>query len=125
AARRRDGRTCRTELERLRVTDVGRVRRERDDARIAVERPAAVLVEAPAVPVLLERPELRLALAARAQQLEHVIVQRRADAALPPFRHDVEVAEELSFDGRAADGPAVFLCDERVDRWIAERLAPN
>src|SRR5712691_13488083 len=85
-------------LEPLLVGDVDRVRRERDDARFRRERPAALLVVAARIPVLLERPELGEGVAPRAQPLERMVVQRGADTGVPVRGDDIERAQESVAD---------------------------
>src|SRR5206468_9171027 len=96
-------------LERDRVTDVDRVRRERHDPRLAVLDPAEPLVEPPRAVVVLEHPEVAALAAVRPQPLEHLVVERPPDTAGPPLWQHVQPVEPLAAAAGHARSRAVLL----------------
>jgi hypothetical protein len=69
---------CDRRLQLDRVSDVDGVRRKRDNSRIAVQAPAAMLVEAARTRVLLQHPQMAAFAAEVTYPRQRVIVEPRA-----------------------------------------------
>jgi hypothetical protein len=115
---------CRRRLQLDRVSDVGGIRGERDNSRIAVQPPAALLVEAARTRVLLEHPQMTAFAAEVTYPRERVVVEPRGDAHTPTRGNHVERVKPLGAHGGEAHYPTVELGEHHDLGWIVERLLP-
>src|SRR5262249_10570072 len=116
-------------LTNERVAHVERARRIRDDARLTVRSPPALLVEPARAVVLLEHPPLQLGPVRH--RCEGSVVQLACDVRAPPLRPYVEAVQPTALDAGNADGRAVTLRDQHLagerlpaatDLFVGERI---